>query len=160
MATLYEINKALEEALEAAIDPETGEINEEAYTVFEKLQQDKTDKLEGIALWIKNLKADAEAYKAEKDVFAQRQKAAENKAESLKQFLAYCLAGEKLKTDRVLVSYRASQTVEIDDPRAIPVEFTIAQDPKIDRLALKDALKAGVEIPGAHLEDRQNIQIK
>ena len=160
MATLYEINRALEEAFEAAIDPETGEINEEAYAVFEKLQQDKTDKLEGIALWIKNLKADAEAYKAEKESFAQKQKYAENKAERLKAFLASVLDGQKFKTDRVTVSYRASATVEIDDMSTIPVEFTVAQEPKIDKAAIKDALKAGVAVPGAHLEEKSNIQIK
>lgn len=160
MAKLYEIDAALEQAFEAAVDPETGEVSEEAYRIIEELQEAKETKLENIGLWIKNLKADAEAYKAEKDSFAKKQKAAENKLESLKGFLAYYLKGETFKTNRVTISYRASQTVEVDDADLIPAEFTIAQEPKIDKTALKEAIKAGVEVPGAHIENRLNIQIK
>ena len=64
---LYEINAALEQAYEEAVDPETGEIIEnEAYKAIDGLQMALEEKTENVLLWIKNLQADAEALKKEK----------------------------------------------------------------------------------------------
>lgn len=60
MATLYEID---EEILNC-VDQETGEIIDPEKLA--QLQMDFDKKVEGIALWIKNLLSDAEAIKAEK----------------------------------------------------------------------------------------------
>lgn len=84
---LYEIDKAIETAFNLAIDPETGEVNEEQMMLLEMLEMDRDKKIENVACFIKNLRADAAAYKAEKDAFAKRQKQAENKAESLSNYL-------------------------------------------------------------------------
>jgi hypothetical protein len=55
MMTLYEID----DAILACVDPETGEIiNPEALTA---LQMEREKKLENVALWVKDLKAEAEA---------------------------------------------------------------------------------------------------
>lgn len=59
MATLYEID---EEILNC-VDQETGEIIDPEKLA--QLQMDFDKKVEGIALWIKNLLSDAEAIKAE-----------------------------------------------------------------------------------------------
>lgn len=63
-------------------DQETGEIFDSKK--MDQLEMARDTKIENIALYIKNLTADAEALKAEKQSFAERQKAAENKAEALK----------------------------------------------------------------------------
>lgn len=67
-------------------DQETGEIFDSKK--MDQLEMARDTKIENIALYIKNLTADAEALKAEKQSFAERQKAAENKAEALKRYLA------------------------------------------------------------------------
>ena len=78
MANLYELERALAE-FELEIDEETGEIlNADE---LDALQMERDIKIENIALWIKNLKADAEAYKKEKESFYQKERAAKNKAE-------------------------------------------------------------------------------
>ena len=83
---LYEINAALMQAYDDAVDPETGEIVEnEAYKAIAGLQMDLEEKTENILLWIKNLESDAEDLKKEKMAFADRQARAEAKAESLKK---------------------------------------------------------------------------
>ena len=74
-------------------DQETGEILDSDR--LDQLEMERDTKIENIALYIKNLTADAEALKAEKQSFAERQKAAENKAELLKKYLATYLAGQK-----------------------------------------------------------------
>ena len=75
---LYEIDAAIT----ALVDPETGEVSD--FDAFDRLSMARDQKIENIALYYKNLVADAAAYKAEKLAFADRQKAAENKAQRLK----------------------------------------------------------------------------
>ena len=162
MATLYDINNDMMAAYERAIDEETGEIIDvEAWAEFEQLALDRDAKIENVVLLIKNLRSDAEAYKAEKDSFAKKQKAAENKAEDLKVYLQSILNGEKFKSARASVSYRKSEVVEISIPVIdLPKEYLRYKDPEPDKTALKNALKAGEIIEGVELVERQNIQIK
>lgn len=66
---------------------------------------------------MKNLLSDADAFKAEKDAFAEREKAARNKAENLKQWLSMALDGQKFSTSKVQISFRNSESVEIEDEK-------------------------------------------
>ena len=70
---LFEIDEAIEKAFALAVDPETGEVDEERMVLLEALHMERDKKIENIACLIKNLKADAAALKAEKDAFAKRQ---------------------------------------------------------------------------------------
>lgn len=160
--TLYEINQAILDT----IDPETGEIID--VEKLSELQMEREQKLEGVALWIKNLNAEAEAYKAEKEAFAEREKAAKNKSESLKKWLSYALNGEKMSTPKVAISFRKSESVEIEDEERV---ITFAQKngrddllsytaPTVNKSAIKAVIKTGKEIPGAVLVEKQNISIK
>lgn len=161
---LYEIDRALEEALEKAFDPETGEIlNEDAFADLEALEAARVDKLEACAIMVKQFTADAEAIKAEIKALTQRARVASNKADSLKTYMERSIApGEALKTPRVAIGWRRSEAVEFDDTldvRALPPEFTKTTiEP--NKTAIKAALKQGDEIPGAYLVERQNLQIK
>lgn len=158
---LYEIDNAIMNAYEASVDPETGEINEEAYKALNELEMEKTNKIENILLWIKNLNAEAEALKAEKESFDARQKRAEKKAESLKKYVAGVLNGEKFSTDRVVVSWRPSESVSFDgDIRSLPGICIRQKDPEVNKTELKKLLKAGEKIPGASLIKKMNMQIK
>lgn len=151
---LYEIN----EAILSCFDLETGEIlNEEKLA---ELQIAREEKIENVALWYKNLCADAEAYKAEKNSFAEKEKAARNKAESLKNWLDYVLAGEGFKTTKVTMSYRKSEQVIIDDIYKVDERFLKYAEPTADKVEIKKALKQGEEITGVHLETKSNISIK
>lgn len=155
MANLYEINQAIM----ACVDAETGEIIDAE--ALDALLMQKDEKLEGIACWIKNLQSDALAYKAEKDAFAARQKAAENKAESLKKYLATVLQGEKFSTAKCAVSFRKSETVEVEDVKLVPAELLrVKTTVEPDKTAIKAAIKAGQEISGCKLVENINTQIK
>ena len=76
MANLYEISQEIMDA----VDFETGEILDPE--ALDALIMERDKKIENIACWIKNLTSDAAAYKAEKDVFAERQKQAEAEADN------------------------------------------------------------------------------
>ena len=152
--TLYEIDAAILEC----VDMETGEIFD--IERFEELELTRDAKVENICLWIKNLKAEAEALKVEKDVFAQRQKAAENKMESLKKYIASYLDGTPFKSTKVQVSFRKSETLEIEEGASIPDEYLRFKEPEINKSELKKALKTGLSIAGVSIVENHNIQIK
>ena len=74
------------------------------------------------------------------------------------------LNGEKFKTDRVEISWRGSEQVQTDEDFILWAlennAYLRFKEPEVDRAALKDALKQGIEVPHAVLVENQNIQIK
>ena len=151
---LYEIDSAILEC----VDIETGEVFD--IDRFEELALTRDVKIENICLWIKNLKADIEALKAEKDAFAQRQKSAENKMESLKRYITGYLDGTAFESTKVKVSFRKSESLEIAEGANIPDEYLRFKEPEVNKTELKKAVKAGLEITGVQIVENQNIQIK
>lgn len=152
--TIYEINQAILNC----IDLETGEIIDTEQ--LDKLTMEREAKLENVACWIKELKAEAEALKAEKMAFAKRQQVAENKMESLKKYLAYALDGQAFKTVRASVTFRKSQAVEIDDIYKLDENYLRYKEPEADKTAIKEALKAGQTVAGATLVENTSVIIK
>ena len=151
---LYEIDQAIMDC----IDMETGEIvNEE---LLNDLQMERDVKIENVALWIKELKAEAEALKAEKLAFAERQKVTENKMESLKKWLAYALNGEKFKTVRASVTFRTTDKVEVADIYKLDENYLRYKEPEADKDAIKKAIKAGQQVAGATLVPSTSVIIK
>lgn len=157
--TLYEID----ERLTSLVDPETGEIFD--FDAFQDLQMERETKLENICLWYKDLVAEANAIKQERDKLYKRQKAAENKAERLKYYLKLMLNGSKYKTGRVTVSYRHSEAVQVGDgflewAKANADELLSYKEPTANLTAIKEAIKGGREIPEAQIVEKENISIK
>lgn len=159
---LYEINAQLEAAFERAVDPETGEVNEEMLGLFNSLEMAKAEKEENVALGIKNLKADLEAYRAEKKRFDQKIESTTNKIEWLKKYLSDSLAGEKLKTTRVSVYFTETDSVELKEgytesdlePKWLRLKV------EMDKDGIKKALKAGEQIEGVQLTKNESIVIR
>lgn len=155
MSSLYEINQEILNC----VDLETGEITD--FDKFEALQMERNEKLENIALWVKNLLSEAEALKAEEKSFYERRKAAENKAESLKRYLDTALNGQKFNTTKVAISYRKSTSVDVQDVEKLPEAYRkTVTTVSPDKVAIGAALKAGEVVEGATLITNENIQIK
>lgn len=158
MRPLYEINADLDALLDS-IDPETGEIDGDALTA---LTMERQEKLEGMALKLKNLAAEAEMIKAEEKNLSDRRKTVERNRDSLKAYLMRSLDGETLKTAKVAISYRTSKSVEIDEDKFFKfADFHyLRQTTEINKEAIKAALAAGEEVPGAALVEKQNMVLK
>lgn len=163
MRALYEIDAAILEC----VDMETGEIFDPEK--LDALQMERNQKLEGVALWVKDLKAEAAAVKEEADKLNARKKAIDNKVDSLKQWLLYALGGEKLKTARCNVYQTHSQKLNVpDEPGLIsflqtlnePEKFLRFKEPELKKDDIKKALKDGYEIPGAALEETESLVIR
>lgn len=160
--TLYEIDEQIRNCIrideKSAVDTLTGEVID--LKQLDELAMERSQKIKNIALWYKNLVADAKALKAEETAFFIRRKTAENKAEQLKSYLANVLDGEKVKETEFAIGWRKSKAVTITDEKKLPEIFLIAQPPKVDKTAIGKALKDGEDVPGAELIENMNIQIK
>lgn len=156
---LYEIENAILDC----IDLETGEVIDTER--LDALQIERDAKIENVALWIKDLKAEAEAIKAEKLALAERQRVAENKAESLKNWLAYALDGQKFSTAKCAISFRKTEKVEISDVGMIRLmkehdELLTYKEPEPNKTAIKQALKDGLSVDGVRLECNTSVIIR
>lgn len=160
---IYEIPGALRELLDRLdADPDTGEVDGEALAAYAEYNAAAAEKLEGTACYVRELKAEADAIKAEEERLAKRRKALENKSERLKNYMMPALEAMGGKVKGVMASVRIgkSQAVTVFDIDALPDAFKHVKttiDP--DKVALKKALKTGEVIPGAALEDRQSVVI-
>ena len=150
---LYEINKAMQEC----VNLETGEIDLE---LFEKLQLEKDEKIENVALWIKNLSSDVESMENEKKAFEERIKACKNKVSSLKTYLEMALNGEKFQTAKCSITFRKSKSIEVTDISKLEKNYLKYADPTADKTAIKKAIESGVTVAGASLVENLNVQIK
>lgn len=151
---LYDID----DAILSCVDMETGEIIDAEK--LDELKMEKERKIRNIACWVKDLNAEADALKKEKEGFATREKAARHKADSLKAYLASYLGGKAAKGDEYQISFRASKAAEIVDENEVPAVYRIPQPDKIDKAGILTALKAGESVAGCALIERKNIQIK
>ena len=161
--TIYEIDQQIADIL-SQVDEETGEVMFDPAAIME-LQMERDRKCENLALAYKNLAAEAKAIKDEIDNLSKRLKTVQNEAERAKGFLELVLGGEAFKTARVVVSYRKSKAVEVT-PDFVPWAYEHNQAllrikaPEPDKTALKKALEAGIEIPGAYFVEKKSTQIK
>lgn len=162
MASIFQINSQLMEAF----DVESGEqliSDEELEALFEQKEQ----KRESLALFVKQLKAEAEAIKVEEDALKHRRQVKENTLERVKYLLASDLHfSDKFETAKVKVSWRKSESVEIADEQAfieahkgsVYVKSKTTYD--ISKAQIKEALKQNHAVEGATLETKNNIQVK
>lgn len=165
--TLYEIDRAIAEALVECVDIETGEIILDLEAV-EALQMEREAKIENLALYVKNLAAEAAAIREEEKTLADRRKAKEAKAERLKNYIADALGGVAFETARVKCSFRKSTAVNITDNvtllwylKSMSLDKCVKhKDPEVVKSEVAKLLKDGRDIPGVVLEERNNMTIK
>lgn len=184
---LYEIDRKIAEIFEnMTVDEVTGEVSLDAEALAE-LQMARVDKLEGAALYVKDLEAMAKAIREEETALAKRRKAFENKASRIKVWLAESLQDERLETPRVKVFVaKPAQVAKADDvyeimkwmngkhaewergelelDEILRIRDTLdikTADPTVSLTGLKKLINEFGEIPGAHLEDgKLSLRIK
>lgn len=154
---LYELDKQIEEII-ANADPETGEIDMDA---LDRVKMERENFLEQIALSIKNDEAEEEMYDREEKNVHEKKIRARNRKERTKAYLKQILDGEKIKTARVTVSYRKSESVEVDDVFNLPDIYVRRKTvEEADKVKLKEALKSGEKIDGARLVENMNMSVR
>lgn len=158
---LYEISDAIRAALDHIdVDPETGEILNADN--LHAVEAEASDKVEATALYLRELDAEAKAAKDEADRMIARVKSMQKRSDYIKSMLLEALhATGKVKTARVTVSIRTTQAVEVSEGADLPEAFqTVKTTVSPNKIAIKQALLDGVEVPGCSLEARESVSIR
>lgn len=155
-------------ALKQAIDED--EIPEECIAdTLEAIGGEIEIKADNIACMLKNIEAEMTAIRAEEIKLATRRKIKERAYDRMKQYLSDTLQQmsiDKVETARNKISFRRSESVEIDNETFINWAQENRDDlltysaPTANKTEIKKLLKDGEEIVGAQLVSKQNIQIK
>lgn len=163
MTALYllaaEYRQAAEQLVNLDLPPEV------VRDTLEGLSGDLEHKAQNVAMMVRSLEADAAAVKQWAKDAAERAKSIEARADNLKDYLASNLSAagiERIEGPGVRITWRKSSAVVIDEPGLIPAEFMRVPEPPPsapDKKAIADAIKSGNAIPGAHVEQRRNLQI-
>lgn len=168
---IFEINGEIRALLDKMSEEMevNGCVSDETAAQITALNEQRDAKIEGMALYYKELQAEADAIKEEAKKLADRAKVAQNKADRLKEFiktLVYVPDAPKqagFESPRVKIGFRASEKVMIEGDSwvNVPRKYVIVKMEKaVDKTAIKEAIKAGIKVKGAWLETTQNIQIK
>lgn len=154
----------LYDALMASVDEETGEVDISLVNALAERQEAWEDKAVAVACVYRSLDEDAARVGREIERLTAMKKRLERERDRVKEGLSAAftaLGVEKVKGMYADISFRASEQTVIDNADAVPEEYmTVKTTYTPNKTAIKEAIKAGKEVPGAHLEQKKNIQIK
>lgn len=170
---IYPKDEMIEQLLSSAVDDETGEMlltEDELAEKIAAVEMEFDAKIKALRNSYMNAQLDAECLSAESSALYRMQqeksrqaKAALNRADRTKRFLAYLLKGEKYDKDGVKIGYINRKETVIDDGF---VEWAthnapgLLNEPTVKKLALTNALKSGGHIEFARLEDKKFVVVR
>lgn len=180
--TLWEINGQIVDAMESLIDPETGEIRDDAdiEADLSALQMSRDDKLLNCIRYYKNQMANEKALKDAEDGIKARRTAFGKRAKTMLSYIGSQTTREKdagLGCDAGVLKFTKSTKVIVDDDKKLPTG-TFAFERKPDAKEIKkritaekaeyDALETEEEkktfvskfAGAAHLETNHSLSIK
>lgn len=156
--------RSLYDALMASVDEETGEVDISLVNALAERQEAWEEKAVAVACVYRSLDEDAARVGREIERLTAMKKRLERERDRVKEGLSAAftaLGVEKVKGMYADISFRASEQTIIDNADAVPEEYmTVKTTYTPNKTAIREAIKAGKEVPGAHLEQRKNIQIK
>lgn len=163
MSSLYDLTGQLLQ-LEEMID--AGEYDDDILLdTWESIDAVFEDKADGYAKVIANMNATVDAIKVEEKRLADRRRTIENGIKRLKDNLQYAMIqADKPKFKTQLFSFNIQKNpakVVIDDEAELDDAYitqTVTFSP--NKEFIKDALKAGKDVRGAHLEQGESLRIR
>jgi uncharacterized protein (DUF3084 family) len=133
---------------------------------LEGLEGDFDAKAIQVAKYILSLEANAAATKQAAELMKKRSDAVQRRADSVRAYLLFqCQSIDRRKIDCAdfKISRRANPVaVQITEIEKLPADYWIQPDPppmRIDKVKIKEALKAGTDVPGAFLESGESLRI-
>lgn len=169
--TLYDIDSKILSFIENGfvLDEETGEIFDTDAFV-EELEDERSKKIENIALYIKNLVSDIEEIKKAKANLNDLQQSKQKRIDRLKAAIeaSFKIHGErKFEGTFAKISLRSSAAVNIENEqdfiewaRKNADDLLTYKEPTVSKSAVKNALDSGRDLPGVSIESKNNVLIK
>ena len=162
---LYELNQNFNNLIEVLENTEDENIKELIKKSMDQLTLETNEKIENIIKYIKNLEAEAEALEKESKRLNDRKIKTLKKVDNLKGYLkdfTSSLESKKYNTGIFNISIRKNAAaIIIENDFLVPDEFCKTEIiRKVDKIALKEKLKAGEVIEGVKLQQSESIIIK
>jgi hypothetical protein len=160
---IYQIEKEYLELANQLIES-GGECSPELELQLTINQEQLEQKARGYGFVVKQMESDVSIIDAEIERLKGLKKSREKTIERLETTLSNAMQLyeiNKLETPTLKISFRKSESVEIDNEAEIPAQFLKEKTTyTIDKTAIKEAIKKGEVVIGARLQVNQNIQIK
>lgn len=165
MSNIYELAEDYKQILSMMEDPELDP--QMLADTMEAVEGALEIKAENYAKIMKNLEGDIEALESEIKRLTSRKLAIENNIKRMKETLQLVMehtGKTKFKTD--LFSFNIqnnapSVVIDAEDINDIPDTFLKFKDPEPNKVAIKEAIKNGLDMSGiAHLEQKQSLRIR
>lgn len=164
---LYEIAQEYLGIIDRFSDPESGDDYESMEEALDAINAELRDKAENIGCLIKDLTASAKAIGDEIKALQARKKAAEKKADFLKNYMQsqmVVIGAKKIETPRAVLTRRVSRYVDVLDQGKIedehPEYIKVKTEKSVDKTEIAKALKEGIAINGAVMAERESLVIK
>lgn len=165
MTALYVLAAEYRNAAEKLADLEVDE--QTMLDTLESISGDLEVKATNVAMFARNLESTAASIKEAEAAMSARRKAIERRAESLRRYLLTAMQTtgiKKIESPHFCLSVRDNPpSVDVFDAAQVPAEFMRQPEPPPpapDKTAIKEAIKAGKEVPGARLTQGQRLDIK
>lgn len=165
MPALYEIRQEYLHALDGLTDPEQDFPLEAINDTLEGIEGQLQEKATNVAMFMRNLEAAAEAIKQAEAGMAARRRAIERRTQWLRDYLKQNMEASGITRIEspwfVLAVQKNPAAVEITDEANVPGQFKQqVVTEKLDKTAIKEALKAGQDVPGAMLKQGTRLVIR
>ena len=162
--SLYHMATEYQHALIALSDPELP--TEVVADTLEALEGELVHKGQAVAAFALNLEAEVDAIKAVEKRISERRKSLESRAAHMREYLKMnmerCGISEIKAIDGSFTAKLTAgrESVVIDDDSLIPDDSDYVKWSRtINKTAIADAIKTGIEVPGAHVEKKPSLRI-
>lgn len=155
--SLYDIHeaKAFLDRFEADEDADLAEMSK-AIEIQEK------NKVNAIASYFREMEMTSEMAEIEAKRLKEIAERFTKRMERLKEVLKFSMEAhgiEKIETEKFRISFRASESIEVDDVEKLAPQFVVTKK-QADKKAIKEAIKGGGTLEGVRVVAKKNLQIK
>lgn len=167
MSTLYQLTAEFEEVIHMLYDEEVDE--QLIFDTLEGIEGEFEEKADGYAKVSRQMQADIEIMKAERDRLSARIQSAENRRRRLLWNLENAMRTTgKTKFKTALFSFGIQKNggkqplaIDAEDVNLIPKQYLVPQPPLPDKDKIREYLQAGHVVSWAHLEPRgESLRIR
>jgi hypothetical protein len=160
--TVKEASQIIQDHLEASIDPDTGEISEEAIGKLSILELDLERRIGACSSAYRQLNDRAKAFKAEAKHFTDKARTLENAAERMRKAVHEEM--DVLGTTKIAGPWGGA-TIQKGAPSCVitgdvPYEYLVQPDPVPDKKMIIQDLKNGEVLDFAELQSKTHLRFR
>lgn len=164
MLNLFQIESEYRSIAQQLMDAE-GELTPELEQSLAINKEQLQLKSQGYAMVIREAEAEINIIESEMKRLMELQDKRNSLVSKLKERISQAMelyGIEKIETPLMTISFRKSESVEIDNFDLLPNEYKVIPEAKLraDKKAIKEAIKSGIDVQGAYIQSNKSLQIK